>query len=67
VSLAYKISAWNRLRKWNLFLKDFTPKREYRVLDVGFSENEYSVTDNYIEKHYPYPKKLTLATSPLLE
>jgi len=59
VSLAYKVSAWNRSRKWNLFLKQFSLSKELRVLDVGFSESEYSVTDNYIEKHYPYPENLT--------
>ncbi len=29
------------------------------VLDVGFSDREYSGNDNYIEKHYSYPEKLT--------
>lgn len=30
-----------------------------RVLDVGYSNKEYSDTDNFIEKHYPYPHMLT--------
>jgi SAM-dependent methyltransferase len=30
-----------------------------RILDVGFSENEYSETDNFIEKYYKYPKMIT--------
>lgn len=30
-----------------------------RVLDVGFSEEEYNNLDNFIEKHYPYPEMLT--------
>ncbi len=30
-----------------------------RVLDVGFSAREFSPVDNYIEKHYPYPWRLT--------
>ncbi|HUW26071.1 MAG TPA: class I SAM-dependent methyltransferase [Gallionella sp.] len=33
--------------------------KETQILDVGFSDNEYSVTDNYLEKHYSYPEKLT--------
>jgi len=29
------------------------------VLDVGFSNKEYSDTDNFLEKHYPYPEQIT--------
>ena len=28
-------------------------------MDVGFTENEFSVTENYLEKHYPYQNKIT--------
>jgi SAM-dependent methyltransferase len=59
MSFAYKISGWNRRRKWNLFLEEFSPINSLRVLDVGFSDEEYSSTDNFIEKHYPYPEMLT--------
>jgi hypothetical protein len=59
MSLAYKISAVNRNRKWDIFLREICPNPELHVLDVGFSENEYSPTDNYIEKYYPYPEMLT--------
>ena len=59
MSFAHKISSYNRKRKWDLFLKEIEPKQFMRVLDVGFSENEYSSTDNYIEKHYPFPEMLT--------
>jgi SAM-dependent methyltransferase len=59
MTLAYKISAYNRNRKWSLFLKEIAPTRTMRALDVGFSEEEYSSTDNFIEKHYPYPEMLT--------
>ncbi len=59
MSIAHIISAWNRRRKWRIFLKVFSPKKNMRVLDVGFSENEYSKTDNFIEKYYPYPEMLT--------
>lgn len=58
-SLAYGISRRNRDKKWKFFLKTFAPRPEDTVLDVGFSENEYSATDNYIEKHYPYRERLT--------
>ena len=59
MTLANKISAYNRNRKWNIFLNELTPTQELRILDVGFSEEEYSSVDNFIEKHYPYPDMLT--------
>jgi len=42
-----------------LFLREFATDKDIRILDVGFSENEYSNTDNFIEKHYPFPERLT--------
>lgn len=58
MSIANTLSAWNRRRKWELFLGDIAPKPEHTVLDVGFSNLEYSPTDNYIEKHYSYPERI---------
>jgi SAM-dependent methyltransferase len=49
----------NRRRKWKAFLKEIKPDKNTTILDVGFSENEYSPYDNYIEKHYPYPLNIT--------
>lgn len=59
MSLAYVISAYNRRRKWDLFLSEVQPTPAMRVLDVGYSASEHSNTDNFIEKHYPYPEQLT--------
>ncbi len=59
MSIAHKVSAWNRRRKWSLFLAEFCPNEKMRILDVGFAEKEYSQVDNFIEKHYPYPERLT--------
>lgn len=59
MSLARKISKYNRERKWNIFLEKMAPVDSSQVIDIGFSENEYTDTDNYIEKHYPYPNNLT--------
>ncbi len=59
MSFAYWISGLNRKRKWEIFLREMAPGAETTVLDVGFQEKEYSDTDNYIEKHYPYPANLT--------
>jgi SAM-dependent methyltransferase len=59
VSIAYKISEYNRKRKWQIFLQVIKPTAQMRVLDVGYSNQENSETDNFIEKHYPYPEMLT--------
>ena len=57
--LAYKISAWNRKRKWDLFNKEIAPKNSDTILDVGFTNTEYSDTDNYLEKNYSFKNKIT--------
>lgn len=59
MSIAHKISAYNRRRKWNTFLKIIRPTHYATILDVGFTENEYSETDNFLEKNYPYPHNIT--------
>jgi SAM-dependent methyltransferase len=59
MSFAYNISAWNRQRKWKLFLSEIQPSPDNTVLDVGFSEQEYRETDNFLEKHYPYKEQIT--------
>jgi SAM-dependent methyltransferase len=59
MTVSSRISAYNRRRKWNIFLELVNPLDDMRVLDVGFTEDEYSETDNYIEKHYEYPHNIT--------
>ncbi len=59
MSFAYRISAWNRRRKWKLFLEKMKPTATMSVLDVGFNAEEYSETDNFLEKNYPYPARIT--------
>jgi SAM-dependent methyltransferase len=59
MSLAYRISAYNRQRKWKIFWRLIKPTAADSVLDVGFSDKEYSVTDNFLEKNYPYPEMIT--------
>jgi SAM-dependent methyltransferase len=59
MSLADRVSAYNRNRKWELFLKHMLPDSGTTILDVGFNATEYSDVDNYIEKHYKYPENIT--------
>jgi len=59
VSLAYKISEHNRKRKWKAFTEIIRPGPDLKVLDVGYCDQENVETDNFIEKHYPYPHMLT--------
>jgi hypothetical protein len=54
-----RVSHWNRRRKWRLFECEINPQPATKVLDAGYSDEEYSMTDNFIEKHYPYPEMLT--------
>lgn len=59
MSFAYRVSGYNRARKWKLFVSEFPPAPETQILDVGYNETEYSATDNYLEKHYPYRAGIT--------
>lgn len=59
MSLAYRVSAFNRTRKWWRFQELFPLSDELRILDVGYSNEEYSDTDNFLEKHYPWPEQIT--------
>jgi len=58
-SLAYRISGYNRRRKWRIFWDVIKPDETTSILDVGFSEKEFSGTDNFLEKNYPYPRNIT--------
>jgi SAM-dependent methyltransferase len=65
MAFAYRVSAYNRERKWTLFLNEFVADPRMRVLDVGYSDVEYSEDDNFIKKRYPYLERLTaLGTEP---
>lgn len=66
--IAHNISQKNRTKKHALFLAYFDPKNNTTLLDVGVTNKEYSQGDNYLEKHYPYPKQITAVTNePLTE
>ena len=56
---AQEISTGNRRRKYDLFLNVLNPSEQDTILDVGFSNIEYSEVDNYLEKNYPFQKNIT--------
>lgn len=58
-ALANAISKKSRARKWAQFLVLMTPGPEDRLIDVGVNTIEYSEADNYLERHYAYPKNIT--------
>lgn len=44
------------------------PSKDSIILDVGIADKEYSPFDNYFEKRYPYPHRITaLSIHPLKE
>ncbi|HWP52672.1 MAG TPA: methyltransferase domain-containing protein [Pyrinomonadaceae bacterium] len=59
MSIADKISHYNRQRKWRTFTEIIRPSPDLKVLDVGYCNQETVETDNFIEKHYPHPRMLT--------
>jgi SAM-dependent methyltransferase len=59
MSVATKLSAFNRERKWNLFLDEVRPTAATTILDVGIANKEFSPVDNFIEKRYPFPEQIT--------
>jgi SAM-dependent methyltransferase len=59
MSIATRVSTFNRTRKWDIFLSQVRPTPEMTVLDVGYTEKEFSPMDNFIEKNYPHPANIT--------
>jgi len=57
-SIAYRISGYNRRRKYKKFLRLLNPIVSDRILDIGFTEVEYSDNDNFLEKNYPHQKNI---------
>lgn len=58
----------SRERKYREFISLLKPSHDTTILDVGVADNEYSPFDNYLEKKYPFPDKITaLSIYPLEE
>ncbi len=58
-ALASAVSKRSRSQKWAQFLALMTPGPDDRLIDVGVNTIEYSESDNYLERHYAYPKNIT--------
>lgn len=56
----YNLVYQNRLDKYNLFIEQFRPGKETRILDVGASDMESLDYANLLEKKYPYPGNITV-------
>ena len=58
--LAYIVSGRNRRKKFDFFIQTFRPDESTNILDIGAAEDEYSDTDNLLEKLYSYPRNITV-------
>jgi SAM-dependent methyltransferase len=56
---AQQFSVANRERKWRLFLETIAPSSAMTLLNVGYTNREFSPSDNLLEKLYPYPERIT--------
>ena len=65
--LAYIFSARSRQKKYAQFLSRMHPTKDTTILDVGVNTEEYSPTDNFLEKHYPHPENITVVATDKLE
>ncbi len=65
--IAHHASKKNRKKKFDLFLKLFSPKPEETILDVGVNDEEYSESDNYLEKRYAFPEHITAVSKESLD
>lgn len=61
--LAYAVSARSRQKKYAQFLSLMCPSENTTILDVGVNTEEYSPTDNFLEKRYPHPENITVVAT----
>lgn len=57
--IAYGISGRSRAKKFDQFLSLIDPKEHETIADIGVNTVEYSATDNYLEKFYAHPERIT--------
>ena len=52
MSLANKISTYNRKRKFDFFTKTVKPSQSQFIFEVGFTSDDYSAEANYFWQYY---------------
>lgn len=57
-AFADRVSGFNRRRKLELFLRLVDVKIAVRILDVGYTDREYSEVENLLEKRYPHRERI---------
>jgi hypothetical protein len=57
--LANSVSEKSRSRKWEQFLALMSPLSYETIVDIGVNTTEYSNVDNYLERKYLYPDKIS--------
>lgn len=65
--LYYNLSAKSRKRKFEQFLLEIKPEKDENIIDVGVNNEEYSESDNYLEKHYTAPQNITAVSKDNIE
>lgn len=59
MGIADKISSYNRMRKYKYFENNVRFNSSSKILDVGFTNDEFTPIANYLEKKYPFRHKIT--------
>jgi SAM-dependent methyltransferase len=59
MKIKHSLMKESREKKLQEFISLTNPSAHSTVLDVGAADKEYSPFDNYLEKRYPYPQKIT--------
>ena len=58
-SIIYKVSRNNRKKKYQLFFQELNPSETDTILDVGFTNVEYLVAANFLERNYSHLRNIT--------
>jgi SAM-dependent methyltransferase len=65
--IAGYVSGRSRRRKYAEFIETLKPSGDDTIIDVGVNDREYSANDNYLEKHYPHPERITAVSQQSLD
>ncbi len=60
-SLAVRVATRVRTRMFQAFMREFAPRAEESVLDVGVTSDRSYTSSNYLEALYPWKERITAA------